>query len=55
MHWEHCKFYSKSKHKEKSIKFVITPHKVKRGNVRLFKKIAVFSFFFTKSNMYCIK
>ncbi len=53
MHWEHCTFYSESKHEERFSKIVIAESEEKR-NIRLFKKIAVSEFFFTKSNIYCI-
>ena len=55
MHWEHCPFYSISKHEEKCIKFIIYyTESEEKGNTRLFKKKEASTFFFTNSNIFCI-
>ncbi len=52
MHWEHCTFYSKSKRRKILQNVLLLYRKWRKRNIRLFKTIAVSTFFFTMSNIY---
>ena len=49
MQWEHCTFYSESKHE-----LLLYKSEEKKSYITLFKKLAASAFFFTNSNIYFI-